>query len=115
MGRQGRECPRSRRSSGTLGRTSRSGWHGGCLVKGDAAVRRTAAVAAVGALLLLAGCNDNGTTPHSAATTTSAAPAAPAQLSVSPASGATDVSPVVPLQLSVTGGEVTQVALVDGG
>ena len=81
--------------------------------EGASIVRRTAAVAALGALLLLAGCNDSTPKGSVAARTTSAAPAAPAQVSVSPASGATDVSPVVPLQVSVVGGEVTKVVLAD--
>ena len=79
-------------------------------------MRRSAAVAAaVGALLLLAGCNDGGTSKHAAAKTTTAVPAPAAQLTVSPATGSADVSPVVPLQVSVTGGDVTNVVLVDGG
>ena len=75
-------------------------------------MRRTAAVAAVGALLLLAGCN-NGGTGGQAAPSTSAVPPPPAEVAVSPAAGTADVSPVAPIQVTVTGGEVTTVALVD--
>jgi lipoprotein-anchoring transpeptidase ErfK/SrfK len=82
------------------------------VIEGRTTVRRTAAVAAVGALLLLAGCT-TGDTGGRAAVTTSAAPAAPAQLALTPASGSRDVSPIVPIQVSVTGGDVTSVVVAD--
>jgi lipoprotein-anchoring transpeptidase ErfK/SrfK len=73
-------------------------------------VRRTAAVVAAGVLLLLAGCNDEG---GSSASGASASHAPAAQVTVSPADGATDVSPVVPLEITVTGGELSDVTVTD--
>jgi hypothetical protein len=66
-------------------------------------------VVAVGALLLLAGCNDEagGGSP-------AAASAAPAQVMLSPADGATDVSPAGPLEITVAGGELGEVTVTDG-
>jgi lipoprotein-anchoring transpeptidase ErfK/SrfK len=73
-------------------------------------VRRTAAVLAAGALLLLAGCNDEG---GSSASGSSGAAAPAAQVTVSPADGATDVSPADPLEITVTGGELSNVTVTD--
>jgi lipoprotein-anchoring transpeptidase ErfK/SrfK len=74
-------------------------------------VRRTAAVIA-GALLLLTGCNDGGTSGSaSGGSPASYAPAA--QVAVSPTDGATDVSPVEPLEVTVSGGELGEVTLTD--
>ncbi|MGY1814743.1 L,D-transpeptidase [Blastococcus sp. SYSU D00820] len=67
-----------------------------------------------GALLLLAGCQDDGGSggsPSGGAPTE--ADAAPASVTVSPADGSADVSPVVPLEITVDGGELGEVTLVD--
>jgi lipoprotein-anchoring transpeptidase ErfK/SrfK len=76
-------------------------------------VRRTAAVAVAGAMLLLAGCQDDGDGGRSAAASSSAA-GAPAEVTLSPADGTPDVSPVVPLQITVTDGELADVSVTDG-
>ena len=76
-------------------------------------MRRTAAVAMAGALILLAGCQDDEG-PGGSAATSSSADAAPAEVTVSVADGSTDVSPVVPLEISVTDGELQDVAVTDG-
>jgi lipoprotein-anchoring transpeptidase ErfK/SrfK len=74
-------------------------------------VRRTAAIIAAGALVLLSGCqgNDSGGSKGSSA---EAAPAA--QVSLTVADGTADVSPVEPLQVAVTGGKLDTVTVVDG-
>ena len=76
-------------------------------------MRRTAAVAMAGALILLAGCQDDEG-PGGSAATSSSEDAAPAEVAVSVADGSTDVSPVVPLEISVTDGELQDVAVTDG-
>jgi len=65
-----------------------------------------------GALLLLTGCNEGGTSSGQSETS-SAAAAPPAQVAISPSDGATDVSPIVPLEINVTDGTVGEVTLVD--
>jgi lipoprotein-anchoring transpeptidase ErfK/SrfK len=74
-------------------------------------VRRTAAIIAAGALVLLAGCSGDDAGSGEKGT---AGAAAPAQLSLAVADGSTDVSPVVPLGVAVTDGELAEVTLVDG-
>jgi lipoprotein-anchoring transpeptidase ErfK/SrfK len=66
-------------------------------------------VVAAGALLLLAGCNDNGSGGSSASG--SSAASAPAQVTLSLSDGSADVSPVVPLEITVTDGELTDVTV----
>jgi lipoprotein-anchoring transpeptidase ErfK/SrfK len=67
-----------------------------------------------GALLLLAGCDDGAKGGDNASgNSSSAAPAAPAEVAVSPADGAADVSPVEPLEITITGGELAGVTVVD--
>jgi lipoprotein-anchoring transpeptidase ErfK/SrfK len=75
-------------------------------------MRRTAALVTAGALVLLAGCQDDGGGTGSAAAPTSDAP--PASVQVAPADGSVDVSPLVPVEISVTDGELTEVTVVDG-
>lgn len=72
-------------------------------------MRRTAAIIAVGALVLLAGCKADAAGGGGGAT---ADKAAPAQLSISVADGTKDVSPVQPLQIAVTGGQLRDVTVV---
>jgi lipoprotein-anchoring transpeptidase ErfK/SrfK len=70
-----------------------------------------------GAVLLLAGCsggNDAGG-DRAAGSAESSASVAPAELSLSPADGATDIPPTTPLEISVTGGELADVELVSSG
>jgi lipoprotein-anchoring transpeptidase ErfK/SrfK len=64
---------------------------------------------AVGALVFLAGCQggDSGGSKGAAEN------AAPAQVSLAVADGATDVSPVVPLEIAVTDGDLGDVKVVD--
>lgn len=73
-------------------------------------MRRTAAVLAMGSLVLLAGCSgsDGGGTGATSAET------APAEVTVLPADGTGDVSPIAPLEISVTEGELAEVSVVDG-
>jgi lipoprotein-anchoring transpeptidase ErfK/SrfK len=75
-------------------------------------MRRTAAVIAAGALVLLTGCNadDKGGT---SAQQTSAEQVAPAKVTLSPADGAADVAPSTPLEITVAGGELGDVTVVD--
>jgi lipoprotein-anchoring transpeptidase ErfK/SrfK len=75
-------------------------------------MRRTAAVIAAGALVLLTGCNadDKGGT---SAQQTSAEQVAPAKVTLSPADGAADVGPSTPLEITVAGGELGDVTVVD--
>jgi len=75
-------------------------------------MRRTAAAIAAGALVLLTGCNanDNGGT---SAQQSSAAPVPPAQVSLAPADGATDVAPSTPLEITVTDGKLGEVTVAD--
>jgi lipoprotein-anchoring transpeptidase ErfK/SrfK len=73
-------------------------------------VRRTAAIIAAGALVFLAGCQGH----DSGGSQASAAKAAPAQVSLTVADGATDVSPVEPLAIAVSGGKLRAVKVVDG-
>ena len=61
--------------------------------------------------MFLAGCQGD----DSGGSQASAEAAAPAQVSLAVADGATDVSPVVPLEISVTDGELGTVTVVDGG
>ena len=61
--------------------------------------------------MFLAGCS--GTTPAGRRSRSTEA-AAPAQVSLAVADGATDVSPVAPLEISVTDGELGDVTVVDG-
>jgi lipoprotein-anchoring transpeptidase ErfK/SrfK len=76
-------------------------------------VRRTAAIIATGALLFLTGCSgDDGPGGTDATPTTDAAE--PAEVSLAVADGSADVSPIVPLEIAVSGGELTEVTLVDG-
>ncbi len=78
-------------------------------------MRRTAAVAVAGALLLLVGCqDDDGGAGSSGATASSSAEAPrPAALSLTPADGAVDVAPGEPLAISVTDGELQDVTVTD--
>ena len=76
-------------------------------------MRRTFAVV-TGALVLLAGCSGDGEKGGERAAESSA-PAEPAQVSLAIEDGATDVSPVTPLEISVTGGDLAEVELVQGG
>ncbi|MGY1681071.1 L,D-transpeptidase [Geodermatophilus sp. SYSU D01176] len=76
------------------------------------AMRGTSALVTATALVLLAGCRGSGDDATAAAPTT--AQPGPVAVEVSPADGATDVSPTVPLEISVTDGELTAVAVVDG-
>src|SRR3954462_3556594 len=80
--------------------------------EGSEQMRRTAAAIAAGALVLLTGCNadDNGGT---SAQQTSAAQVPPAQVSLAPADGATDVAPSTPLEITVTDGELGKVTVAD--
>ncbi|SDC98842.1 peptidoglycan transpeptidase precursor, ErfK-YbiS-YhnG family [Geodermatophilus telluris] len=75
-------------------------------------MRRTAALVTAGAIALLSGCNGTEDAPATAAPTT--ADAAPAQVELTPADGATDVAPGEPVEISVTDGEVTEVTVTDG-
>ncbi|MGY1820818.1 Ig-like domain-containing protein [Geodermatophilus sp. SYSU D00079] len=75
-------------------------------------MRRTAALVTAGALVLLAGCQQDRGDSGAAAAPTSDAP--PVSLQVAPADGSVDVSPVVPVEISVTDGELTEVTVVDG-
>jgi lipoprotein-anchoring transpeptidase ErfK/SrfK len=72
-------------------------------------VRRTAAIIAAGALVLLAGCSGNDA---GGAGDTATGPAA--EVSLGLADGTADVSPVVPLEIAVTQGELGKVTVVDG-
>ena len=74
-------------------------------------MRRTAAIVAVGALVLLGGCKGNA----SAGGQASAEKVAPAQVSLSIADGAKDVSPVDPLEIAVTGGKLRDVSVAGKG
>lgn len=71
-------------------------------------VRRTAAIIAAGALVLLAGCKAN--TSGGAQATADKVP--PAQVSVSVADGTKDMSPTQPLEIAVTDGELGDVSVV---
>lgn len=75
-------------------------------------MRRTF-TAVAGALVLLAGCSggagDGGGENTAAASST---PPAPAEVSLTPEDGATDVSPSTPLEIDVTEGELAEVTLV---
>jgi lipoprotein-anchoring transpeptidase ErfK/SrfK len=86
------------------------GW--GADREGSEQMRRTAAAIAAGALVLLTGCNagDDG---GASAQQTSAEQAAPAQVALTPADGATDVAPSTPLEITVTDGELGEVTVVD--
>ncbi len=66
----------------------------------------------VGAVLLLAGCQDDGDGGGAAAS--SSAEAEPAEVSLSPADGSVDVSPVVPLEITVSDGDLQDVTVTDG-
>jgi lipoprotein-anchoring transpeptidase ErfK/SrfK len=79
-------------------------------------VRKTFAVV-TGAVLLLAGCSagDDPAGERAAPSAESSEAVAPAEVSLSPADGATDVSPTTPLEISVTGGELADVELVRAG
>ncbi|WP_345770622.1 Ig-like domain-containing protein [Blastococcus saxobsidens] len=73
-------------------------------------MRRTAAMVATGAMVLLAGCSGDDATPAGRD-----APAAePATVELAVADGSVDVSPVVPLEVDVDGGELTEVTVTDG-
>ncbi|SEO62266.1 L,D-transpeptidase [Trujillonella endophytica] len=74
-------------------------------------MRRTAAVAIAGALLLLAGCQDDGDGGDSAAPST--AESRPASVALTPSDGAVDVPPATPLEISVTDGELGEVTVTD--
>ncbi len=76
-------------------------------------MRRRAAAVAAGALVFLAGCQGDDAGGRAAAPA-EAETAAPAQISLSPADGATDLSPVAPLEIAVTDGELADVIVVDG-
>jgi lipoprotein-anchoring transpeptidase ErfK/SrfK len=65
-----------------------------------------------GAMLLLAGCQDDGDGGGSAGS--SAGDGRPAEVSLSPADGTADVSPIVPLQITVSDGELKDVEVTDG-
>ena len=81
----------------------------------------TAMVAAVAALVVLAGCT-NGKPAHTSASSSSAQSAttstpttiaaAPARVAVHPANGAKDLSPAVPVTASVVDGTITSAKLV---
>jgi lipoprotein-anchoring transpeptidase ErfK/SrfK len=75
-------------------------------------MRRTAAAIAVGALVLLTGCNadDKGGTSDQPAAAKSVAPA---QVSLTPADGAADVAPSTPLEITVSDGKLGEVTVVD--
>ena len=77
-------------------------------------VRRTAAMIAAGALLFLAGCSGDDA-GGSQQQEEKAAEAPAAELTLAVADGSTDVSPVVPLEVAVTGGELADVSVVEGG
>jgi lipoprotein-anchoring transpeptidase ErfK/SrfK len=66
-----------------------------------------------GAVLLLAGCQDDGDSGSSSAASSSTEDVPAAQVSVSLADGSTDVSPVVPLEISVTDGQLQDVTVTD--
>ncbi|WP_409332803.1 L,D-transpeptidase [Trujillonella humicola] len=68
-------------------------------------------MAIAGALLLLAGCQDDADSGGSSAAPSSQA--GPAEVVLSVPDGSVDVSPVVPLEISVTDGELGEVALTD--
>ncbi|PRY51289.1 peptidoglycan transpeptidase precursor (ErfK-YbiS-YhnG family) [Geodermatophilus tzadiensis] len=78
-------------------------------------MRRTAALVTAGAIALLGGCSGGDDAPATAAptTATTTADAAPAQVALAPADGATDVAPADPVEISVTDGEVTEVTVTD--
>jgi lipoprotein-anchoring transpeptidase ErfK/SrfK len=76
-------------------------------------VRRTAAIFAASALVLLSGCSAEDT-PASGDDATTPEAAAPAQVTLAVADGSADVSPVVPLEIAITDGELAEVTLVDG-
>jgi ABC-type enterochelin transport system substrate-binding protein len=65
-------------------------------------VRRTAAIFAASALVLLSGCSA-ADAPASGDDATPEA-AAPAEVTLAVADGSTDVPPVLPLEIAVTGG-----------
>ena len=87
-------------------------------------VRRTAALVAAGALVLLSGCTGSGNGGSSASASsssgassgaaTSSADAPPPQLSLAPADGAADVAPADPVEITVADGELTGVSVTDG-
>jgi lipoprotein-anchoring transpeptidase ErfK/SrfK len=76
-------------------------------------VRKTFAVV-TGAVLLLAGCSagDDPARERAAGSAESSESVPPAEVSLSPADGATDVPPTTPLEISVTGGDLGDVELV---
>lgn len=76
-------------------------------------VRRTAAIFAASALVLLSGCSAEDT-PGSGGDGATPEAAAPAQVALAVADGSTDVSPVAPLEVAVTDGELAEVTVVDG-
>jgi lipoprotein-anchoring transpeptidase ErfK/SrfK len=69
-------------------------------------------VAMAGAMLLLAGCQDDGGGENSAES--SAAEAQPAEVSLAPADGSVDVAPSVPLEITVSDGDLQDVIVTDG-
>ncbi len=82
-------------------------------------MRGTTAALAAGLLVVLAGCSGQDAGPAAAGTAgtsggTSATDAPPPEVALAPADGSVDVSPVEPLEISVTGGELEEVAVVDG-
>ena len=76
-------------------------------------MRRTAAIAAAGVLVLLSGCTgQKSATPEAERPAPTGAP--PAQVTLSPADGSADVSPLTTLEISVADGELGEVTVVDG-
>ncbi len=75
---------------------------------------RTTFAMVTGAVLLLAGCSagDDPAGERAAGSAESSEAVAPAEVTLSPADGTTDVSPTTPLEISVTGGELADVELV---
>ncbi len=80
-------------------------------MEGARAVRKTFALVA-GAVLLVAGCSGEQEAAGEQPTASSAAPAAPAEVTLSVTDSATDVSPTTPLEISVTDGDLTDAELV---